>query len=106
MRTTGGAFGRAGARGASVGAAVGMGPSGAPAAVSGSGVTRILATGVGRQLQNLPISNNFQQTKLRPSGRWVDTYGRCVLSWMAFSMPPRVPENMKFLDNDFITASR
>ena len=56
--------------------------------------------------RNLPISNNCQQTIFSAVGRWVDTFGRCVRSRASSLAPRGVVENTKFLDNDFITASR
>lgn len=67
---------------------------------------RIPDLGNDRPRQNLPISNNFQQTDFAPFARRVDTSGRCVFSATPFPGPPTVSENTKFLDNDFITASR
>ena len=61
------------------------------------------ARGVG---QNLPISNNCQQTNFVAAGHRVDTFEGCVRSWASFPAPRGVAENTKFLDNDFITASR
>jgi hypothetical protein len=69
-------------------------------------ITDIPKPDFGRWHQNLPISNNYQQTHFAPDGHRVDTFGRCVRSQASFPTPRGVAENTKFLDNDFITASR
>jgi hypothetical protein len=72
----------------------------------GVDINRIRNPHFGQRDENLPISNNCQQTHSAAVGRGVDTFGPGVLSSASFPRSSRVAENTKFLDNDFITASR
>ncbi|MGK2867857.1 MAG: hypothetical protein ACSLFA_14645, partial [Mycobacterium sp.] len=79
------------------------GPSNGPVVVD---ITRIRTLPFGRWGQNLPISNNFQQTLSARRGIGVHTFGESVIRLPSSAGPSRVSQNTKFLDNDFITASR
>jgi hypothetical protein len=50
----------------------------------GMGVNRIRNPNFGQRDENLPISNNCQQTHSAAVGRWVDTFGAGVLSSASF----------------------
>ena len=103
---TGGAAGRAGVVAHRVAGLDGVETGSRAVGGVGVDITHIHPPHYGHCGQNLPISNNFQQTHSGSGGFRVDMFGRCVRSRAPFSAPRTVSENTKFLDNDFITASR
>lgn len=56
--------------------------------------------------ENLPISNNFQQTHFRNRDVAADTFPQCVIFRTVPVRRMTVSKTTEFLDNDLVTASR